>query len=211
MLFSIFKGIDKVFEFFFKSLLLLSCVFIILLILITSEQVVARYIFASSSVAMQEMQWHLYSAAFLLSLTWCMKEDKHVRVDILYGRLKKKNKQWIDFLGHLFFLIPFSGVITYYGWNFVLASKSFSNSLPLDYLTLLVVSKDSMFYGFLSGLESYINPLLTKGEVSPDPGGLPFRWVLKSLIPLSSLCLLINSLLELLKLSVFKKFYEEPK
>ena len=60
-----------------------------------------------SSNAYIELQWYLFSMLFLLGAAHTLQRDQHVRVDVLYGRLTKRAKAWIDLLGGLFFLLPF--------------------------------------------------------------------------------------------------------
>jgi TRAP-type mannitol/chloroaromatic compound transport system permease small subunit len=40
-----------------------------------------------------------------------LKEDAHVRVDVLYGRLTERGRAWIDFVGGLVLLLPFCGFV----------------------------------------------------------------------------------------------------
>ena len=42
----------------------------ILMIVIVFTDVIARYGFDSGSIAMQEMEWHLFAAVFLLGAAW---------------------------------------------------------------------------------------------------------------------------------------------
>ncbi|MEM9800160.1 MAG: TRAP transporter small permease subunit [Planctomycetota bacterium] len=60
-----------------------------------------------SSVALEELQWYLFSALFLLAAPWALSENAHVRVDVLYGRLGPRGKAWIDALGGVLLLLPF--------------------------------------------------------------------------------------------------------
>jgi TRAP-type mannitol/chloroaromatic compound transport system permease small subunit len=43
-----------------------------------------RYAFNNSSIALQELEWHLFSAMFLLSIAYGLQNDTHVRVDVFY-------------------------------------------------------------------------------------------------------------------------------
>jgi len=61
-----------------------------------------------ASNALNELQWYLFSVVFLLGAAYCLKEDVHVRVDVLYERLSPKARGWIDLLGSVLFLLPFS-------------------------------------------------------------------------------------------------------
>ena len=88
---------------------------------------VARYLgrwtgTSLSSNAYIELQWYLFSLVFLLGASYALKHDAHVRVDVLYGRLSPRGRAWIDLLGTLLFLIPFSVFMLAASWPSVAAS-----------------------------------------------------------------------------------------
>jgi TRAP-type mannitol/chloroaromatic compound transport system permease small subunit len=60
-----------------------------------------------SSNAFIELQWYLFSLLFLLGAGYTLQRDQHVRVDVLYGRLRPRAQAWIDLVGTLLFLLPF--------------------------------------------------------------------------------------------------------
>jgi TRAP-type mannitol/chloroaromatic compound transport system permease small subunit len=69
-----------------------------------------------SSVGLEELQWYLFSALFLLAAPWALAENAHVRVDVLYGRLSQRGKAWTDAIGGSVLLVPFclyAVVVTY--------------------------------------------------------------------------------------------------
>lgn len=117
----------------------------LILLLVTAYDVFARYVFKAGSVALQEMEWHIFSVIFLLGAAYTLKKDAHVRVDLLYARLGARGKAVVDLLGTLFFLLPFCAIIIYASLGFVESSWAVR-------------------------------------EGSGDPGGLPARYVLKSMI-----------------------------
>lgn len=45
----------------------------------------------------------------------------------------------------------------------------------------------------LAGSVGYVNDAYISGEISEDPGGLPYRWMIKSMIPLSFTFLLLSA------------------
>lgn len=69
-----------------------------------------------SSNAYIELQWYLFSLVFLLGAAYTLERGAHVRVDLLYGRLGEKGKAWIDLLGTLFLLLPFSVFGLFVSW-----------------------------------------------------------------------------------------------
>ena len=140
--------------------------FSLILVLLTVQQVLARYFFSESSIAMQELEWHLFAAIFLLASAYAIKTDSHVRVDIFYSRLSKKSQHIIDSFGLLFFLIPSMLFLMYYGIDFVIQSRSYGQN----------ANEVQGIFGWILA-----------GEGSANPGGLPARWLLKALIPIFAL------------------------
>lgn len=69
-----------------------------------------------SSNAYIELQWYLFSLIFLLGASYALRRDVHVRVDVLYGRLRPRQKAWIDAVGTVLFLFPFCGAILWFSW-----------------------------------------------------------------------------------------------
>ena len=138
------------------------------LVLVVFTDVVMRYLFNTSFVFVQELEWHLFAFIFLIGAGYTLLHEGHVRVDIFYQRLGFKGRAWINLLGVILFLLP--------GCIMVIAT-----SWPFMYDAWVVM------------------------EGSPDPGGIPFRFVIKGTITLGFflLCLQgvslgIHSLLQLL-------------
>jgi len=72
--------------------------------------VVGRYAFGQGSVTLEEWQWHIAGAAWLLGLAYTLSVDDHVRVDVLHERLSLKAQGWIELLGILLLLLPFLAI-----------------------------------------------------------------------------------------------------
>lgn len=59
-------------------------------------------------VPVTETQWYLFSAVFLLGAAYALRHGVHVRVDVLYERLRPRTRAWIDLVGTVLLLVPFS-------------------------------------------------------------------------------------------------------
>ncbi len=140
--------LDNFFAGFARFCGVLACIAMILLLFNVFYDVVMRYAFNDVSIAMQELEWHLFSAVFLLGIPYAIRENSHVRVDILYDRWPLKTQALVNLWGAIIFVLPFAILVTYYSVSF--AFDAFQ-----------------------------------MGEGSGDPGGLPARWLIKSLIPFS--------------------------
>lgn len=96
---------------------------------------IARYLGKYAGVRLSsnmwiELQWYLFSLVFLLGAAYTLKYDDHVRVDVLYGRLSRKGKAWINLLGTALFLLPFCGVVLWMSIPFVANSWAVLEASP---------------------------------------------------------------------------------
>ena len=91
---------------------------LLLLIFNVFIDVVLRYGFNNSLIALQEMEWHLFSAMFLLGISYTLQHDGHVRVDFLYAKKTLKTQATINIIGFFIFILPISLMIIYYGFDF---------------------------------------------------------------------------------------------
>jgi len=96
--------------------LVLACV------LISAGNAVARYGFNLSSNAYLEIQWYLYSTVFLCAAGYTLRQNAHVRIDLVSGHLSPRARAWVDIFGALFMLLPACAIILWYGWNAFLES-----------------------------------------------------------------------------------------
>lgn len=69
-----------------------------------------------SSNTWLEAGWYLFAGLFLLGAGWVLREDRHVRVDLLYERISPRSRAWIDFLGSITLLIPFCIFVIWSVW-----------------------------------------------------------------------------------------------
>ena len=76
-------------------------------VLISAGNAVVRKAFQTSSNALLEIQWYLFSAVFLLCAAYAFLRNAHVRIDFVSVRLSPRTRSWIDIAGIVFFAVPF--------------------------------------------------------------------------------------------------------
>jgi TRAP-type mannitol/chloroaromatic compound transport system permease small subunit len=113
------------------------------LVAVVLAAIISRNFSLGEQTLLEELQWHLYAAGFMIGVPYCFLTDEHVRVNLFRQHLRRSSKLWIELLGGLFLLLPFILVVEFYAIKFVLYSWQ-------------------------------------THEVSSAPGGLPYRWVIKS-------------------------------
>lgn len=104
------SAIDRVNEFIGKWVSWL----ILVAILVSAVNAVIRKTFNMSSNAWLELQWYLFGAAFLLAAAYTLRQNEHIRIDIIYGMWSRRVQHWIDLFGHVFFLMPFVVLMIFY-------------------------------------------------------------------------------------------------
>ncbi|HSE92278.1 MAG TPA: TRAP transporter small permease subunit [Methylomirabilota bacterium] len=134
----------------------------LLMVVITTYDVVMRYVFRTSFVFIQELEWHLFAFLFLVAAGYAHLKGDHVRVDIFYARMAPRARAAVDVGGALLFLFPtcFLVVVT---------------AIPFVRASLRVL------------------------EGSPDPGGIPARYILKMAIPAGFGLLALQGISQLVK------------
>ncbi|QOG11946.1 TRAP transporter small permease subunit [Arcobacter sp. FWKO B] len=145
-----------------KALGAIGAVLVVALAFLILYNVISRYLFSSSFIYLQELEWHLFSIIFMLGLSYTLYSDAHVRVDIFYEKFSPFWQGMVNIIGVVLLLIPLSVVIIY----------------------------------------TSIEPVMYAYEIkegSPDPGGLPYRFIIKALIPLSFALLILSSLAFIIK------------
>lgn len=70
-----------------------------------------RYGVRLTSNSLTELQWYLFSVVFLFAAPWALREGAHVRVDVLHARLHPRQQAWIELLGLLLLLCPFTAFV----------------------------------------------------------------------------------------------------
>ena len=109
---------------------------------------------------------YMHGTVFMLGIAFTLKEQGHVRVDVLYEKFPPRIKVCIDIAGHLLFLIPFSLFILWTSLEYVSFSWSLRESsgqpgglpgvylikglIPAMAILLLLQGVSEILKGFLS-------------------------------------------------------------
>ena len=97
---------------------------LVLMIIIVFMTVLMRYMLNISYVALQELIMYFHALIFMFGLSYALKEKSHVKIDIIYNSLNKKNQYFISMLGTIIFIIPTSLFIVYSSMDMVTQSWS---------------------------------------------------------------------------------------
>lgn len=146
---------------------------ILVSILISAGNALIRKIFNMSSNAWLEAQWYLFGAAFLLAAAYTLRQNEHIRIDIVYGIWSRRTQHWIDLLGHLLFLMPFVVLMISYFVGYVsLSYRSGEVSSSAGGL-ILWPAKSLLLIGFvllgIQGISEIIKKIAIMRGAMDDP------------------------------------------
>ena len=128
---------------------------------LVGTNVILRYLFRIGPMELQELEWHLISPIALIGMSYALRHDDHVKVDIFYDKFRVETQNFVDLLA----------------------------ALSLIVISVIIIDFSIGFVG-----QAYFID-----EGSPDPGGLPHRWLLRSFIPVGFAILTMQSVSNLLK------------
>ena len=120
----------------------------VVLILVILTQIILRYIFGMGQIFLEEAQWHLYSIVVMFGIPYGVVENSHIRMDLIYGGLSDRKKEWIEIFAQVLFVMPFAIIL------------------------------------FLKGID-LVESAWRVNEGSASPGGIPWRWAIKSVLPVT--------------------------
>lgn len=86
--------------------------------------------FALNLTPLVEAQWYLFSVIFLLGAAYALRHDVHVRVDVVFERLSRRARGWIDLVGTMLFLVPFAVMMLWVSFPSVRFSWQIRESSP---------------------------------------------------------------------------------
>ena len=109
-------GVDWVSERFSK----LGSWAVLLAAMICAGNAFIRYGVDWSSNGLLEIQRYLFAYTVMVGAPYVLKVNEHVRVDLIYGKLKGNWPVYVDLFGIIVFLLPVMGFLAWLSWPFFL-------------------------------------------------------------------------------------------
>ena len=125
-------------------------------VLVCCTVVILRYFFNIGILWLQESYIWAHAFVFMLGAAFTLKENGHVRVDLIYGQMDGRKRAWVNIFGVFVFLVPWIGGLLFLSLPFVTESWRIQ-------------------------------------EISPQPGGIEFVYILKTAIPLFCVLILLQA------------------
>ena len=114
--------------------------FFYLMFILVIINIFLRYIFNINFIFMQELVMYMHAFIFLFGISICLRDDSHVRIDVIANSLEQKTKDIIEIVGYLVLVIPFCLFVIYESTSMIMRSwiimegSSEPGGLPLVYI-----------------------------------------------------------------------------
>ena len=137
---------------------------LIALILLVFSTVFFRYVFNMSYIIVQEIIMYLHALIFMFGISYALKENSHVKIDVLYNTLNKRTQRVISIAGLVSFILPTALFIIYISIDMVtqswmmLEGSSEAGGLNLVFIlkSLIPISGGLIFLQGISELIKHI-------------------------------------------------------
>jgi|GEM_PF-5227058 len=113
------SGTIKVFNRISKLFAKIAAISVLSLLITQFSVVLLRYVFSIGSIALQESVLYFHAMIFMFGASLGLVENTHVRLDIIYRKLKSTGKAMIDLVGGVFFLAPLAVTVLFTGYFYV--------------------------------------------------------------------------------------------
>ncbi|AWI34256.1 TRAP transporter small permease subunit [Helicobacter apodemus] len=117
----------------------------ILCLLVFALAVALNFSYVNSQL--DDFSLYCFALMILLTFSYTLKEDRHVRLDLLKYPKNLKNISWL--LINICFILPFSLVIAKYSFDFMMHSYSIGESSPNGKIPYYFIFKSFVVVGFI--------------------------------------------------------------
>lgn len=146
---------------------------ILLAVVVSTVNAIIRKTFDTSSNSWLELQWLLFSVVFLMCSPWTLLDNEHIRIDIVNNLMPKWLRDWIDVVGHAFFLIPLCIVMIITGGPFFMRSVEINEQSGNAGGLPQWPAKSLIIIGFVflmvQGISELIKRIAVMRGLIPDP------------------------------------------
>jgi len=135
------KKMDSLIELIGKFSSILIC----FLILVITLSVILRYFFSLGYVWLQDLYIWLHATIILLGVSFTLKHNGHVRIDLFYRDASHRYKNIINLFGYIFLTLPFCVLVINYSYSYfyrsylLLEASKETGGLPAIYILKFLI------------------------------------------------------------------------
>ena len=100
---------------------------VLFMTLLITVDVILRYGWNAPTIWVNEASSYVLLVVVFLGLAYALRENAHIRIDIIITRLPKQVQDWLKVINSIAFLI-FTGILFYLTWELFLGSVHFATT-----------------------------------------------------------------------------------
>jgi TRAP-type mannitol/chloroaromatic compound transport system permease small subunit len=177
-------------------------------IFVSAANAIVRKLFDTSSNGWLEVQWYLFGATFMLCSAWTLERREHIRIDLLFAKLPRSIRLWLELAGHALFLMPFALLMIGLSWASL--GRSVVNGAGWNTVPGFLAQVGLVIQRLLSDTAALLTGGQAQWEYSNNPGGLPL-WPAYAFIVAGFVMLAAQGVSEIIKhIAVMRGLLPEP-
>lgn len=144
-----------------------SSLLVYFLILIITISVILRYFFSMGYVWLQDLYIWLHASIILLGVSFTLKHNGHVRIDLVYRNASNRYKKIINLFGYIFLTLPLCILLVDTSYDYFYRSYLLSeSSKETGGLPAIYILKFLIFFMGITLIIQVINNIykIVKGE-----------------------------------------------
>jgi len=85
-------------------------------------QLPLREVFGGGHIRANDFGQIVHATVFMCGLSYALRWDRHVRMDIFYRRMRPRTQALVNLAGSALFLLPWCGLMVWFGWSYMVRS-----------------------------------------------------------------------------------------
>ena len=103
---------------------------VLIVIVLLFAQWPLREIFGRGHLLANDIGQIVHAAVFMFGLSYALRWDRHVRMDVFYRRMSPRRQAMVNFVGMLFFLLPWCALMAGFGWSYAWRATRVMETFP---------------------------------------------------------------------------------
>ncbi len=93
-------------------------------------QLPLREVFGGGHILANDLGQLFHASVFMFGLSYALRHDRHVRMDVFYRRMSRRARAAIDLVGMLLFVLPWCGLMLWFGGRYAASAVRALETFP---------------------------------------------------------------------------------
>ncbi len=89
-----------------------------------------REVFGGGHILANDFGQIAHAAVFMFGLSYALRWDRHVRMDVFYRRMSPRRQAAVNLFGTVLFLLPWCTMMVWFGWSNAVRSSAVLETFP---------------------------------------------------------------------------------